>query len=118
MLSIPFLDAAINDINVSVSFILGKNIRPNFKECDYAFTFNKLVDKDFNTKSFINYHDYESDEAVIERIIELDRNDDLYLECLKQPYYNNNVVNEYIRRENISDQFITIFEKEKLVINK
>jgi hypothetical protein len=72
---------------------------------------NKLVDKDFNTKSFISYHDYENDEAVIERIIELDRNDDLYLECFKQPYYNNNVVNEYIRRENILDQFIVIFER-------
>jgi hypothetical protein len=71
---------------------------------------NKLVDKDFNTKSFISYHDYENDEAVIERIIELDRNDDLYLECFKQPYYNNNVVNEYIRREKILDQLGMILQ--------
>jgi alpha(1,3/1,4) fucosyltransferase len=47
---------------------------------------NPLVGRDFNTRSFLNYHDYNSDEAFIERIIELDKNDDLYLQYLREPY--------------------------------
>jgi hypothetical protein len=72
---------------------------------------NPLVHYDFNPRSFINWHDYGNDEAVIERIIELDRNDDLYLEYIKQPYYYDNQVNEYVKRENVLKQFETIFEK-------
>lgn len=39
----------------------------------------------FNPNAFINCSDYDSFDAVIERIIELDRNDDKYLEMLRQP---------------------------------
>jgi hypothetical protein len=71
---------------------------------------NPMVVKDFNPKSFINYHDYQDDEAVIEKIIELDRNDDLYLQYCAEPYYHNNVVNEYTKFENMLDHFEMIFD--------
>jgi hypothetical protein len=73
---------------------------------------NPMVAKDFNPMSFINYNDYQDDEAVIERIIELDRNDDLYLKYCNEPYYHNNVVNEYIKPENVLKQFEMIFDSQ------
>jgi hypothetical protein len=77
---------------------------------------NPLVHYDFNPRSFINWHDYGNDEAVIERIIELDRNDDLYLEYLGEPYYHNNRVNECVKHENVLKQFEMVFESQFIPI--
>lgn len=46
---------------------------------------NPRIAEDFNTKAFINCNDYENLDAVIEKIKELDNNDDLYMEMLTQP---------------------------------
>jgi hypothetical protein len=73
---------------------------------------NPVVAKDFNPKSFINCHDYQDDEAVIEKIIELDRNDDLYLKYCTEPYYHNNVVNKYAKLENVLNQFEMILNSQ------
>lgn len=55
---------------------------------------NPLIHREFNPKSFVNSNDYANDDELIERIIELDVNEDKYLECLKEPYvYNNNIDN-------------------------
>jgi glutaredoxin 2 len=66
-----------------------------------------MVNKDFNTKSFINYHDYKDEDAFIKRIIELDNNDAAYLSMLKEPWYNDNELPNYMREQNI----IIFFEK-------
>lgn len=65
---------------------------------------NPLVDRDFNTKSFINCHDYPDFDAVIERIIEADRDDAVYAEYLAEPYFVNNTPNEFVRTENVLRQ--------------
>jgi hypothetical protein len=70
---------------------------------------NPLVERDFNPRSFISAHDWPSMEAVIERVLEVDRNDDLYLELLRQPWLNGNRLNQYIDPENILAQFERIF---------
>jgi hypothetical protein len=66
---------------------------------------NPLVGKDFNTGSFVNAHDYASNEALIERIIELDKNDDLYTAMLKQPAYPGNRLPSCMEDENIQRQW-------------
>lgn len=71
---------------------------------------NSLIDRDFNTRSFLNYYDFESEEALIQKIIELDQNDELYLEYLRQPYYNKNRVNDFVNPDNILEKFRHIFE--------
>ena len=43
------------------------------------------INKIFNNKAFINYHDYNDFNKLIERIKEVDNNDKLYLEYLRQP---------------------------------
>lgn len=47
---------------------------------------NKEVHKDFNAKSFINANDFTSLEALVEKVVELDSNDDLYLQMLQEPW--------------------------------
>jgi hypothetical protein len=72
---------------------------------------NKLIAHDFNTKSFLSYYDYPDEDTLIERIIEIDQNDDLYREYLLEPYYHNNRVNPSIEPENILNQFEEIFRQ-------
>jgi alpha(1,3/1,4) fucosyltransferase len=70
---------------------------------------NKLVGKDFNTKSFIYYYDFKNETEVIEKIIELDQNDNLYVKYLREPYYNDNKINEFMDPNSVLKQFDYIF---------
>ena len=70
---------------------------------------NPRVGEEFNTRSFLNYSDFPSEEALIEKIIELDQNEDKYLEYLRQPYFLHNRKNEYFSEDRILDFFERIF---------
>lgn len=43
----------------------------------------------FNPKAFIDISDYPDFDSAIERILEIENNDDLYLEMLRQPIFND-----------------------------
>ena len=45
--------------------------------------------EDFNPKAFINCADYDSFDAVLERVKEIDENDDLYLSMINEPPVKN-----------------------------
>ena len=45
---------------------------------------NKFVGDEFNSKTFLSYYDYESEDEFIEKIIELDNDDDLYNSYFKE----------------------------------
>ncbi len=77
---------------------------------------NPLVHLDFNPKSFISYYDYGSNEALIERVMEIDQNDDLYLEYLRQPNYNDNQIPDVIKAENVLRQFEYIFSTTRVPV--
>jgi len=62
---------------------------------------HKDVDKDFNTKSFINYNDFKNMKDFIKHIIKVDNDDNLYEEYLKQPWYKNN---KYSKNIHASDR--------------
>ncbi|GAI04719.1 unnamed protein product, partial [marine sediment metagenome] len=54
----------------------------------------------FDTSSFINYDDYSSYEKMIEKIIELDQDDEKYKQFLKRPFfYKNKVPKEFKEKE-------------------
>lgn len=60
---------------------------------------NPEIAKEFNTKSFINCHDYNSFEEVIEEIKKIDNDDKLYFNYLKEPFsYNENMLEEYEKK--------------------
>ena len=68
------------------------------------------INLDFNTKSFVNMHDFKSVEKAIEYIIELDNNDGKYLEVLRQPWFNNNKIPDNNKIENIKSFLYRIFQ--------
>jgi hypothetical protein len=70
---------------------------------------NRGVDREFNPRSFLNYFDFPSEEALIEKIIELDQDDAKYFEYLRQPYFHNNQPNEFFSHERLLNQFEKIF---------
>ena len=79
---------------------------------------NPLVHLDFNPDSFINFYDYGSNEAVIERIIELDQNDTAYLEMLRQPCYLGNEYPKAYSWERLRNQLQTIVESDEIPVSK
>ncbi len=68
------------------------------------------VGQDFNTQSFVNYHDFNSMEKMIEYIIELDQDDAKYLAVLNQPWFSNNEIPENNKIESIQSFLYKIFE--------
>ena len=62
---------------------------------------NPRIDLEFNTKSFINYYDFNNENDMIDYIIELDKNDNLYLEKLKEFWFVDNKLPENNKIENI-----------------
>ncbi len=99
---------------------------------------NPLIHRDFNTKSFLNYYDFEREvkrkiptiffkipiikiltkkyvqkftfKKLIEKIIEIDNDDKLYEEYLKQPWYNDNKPSKYVDDEVIRKRLRKIIE--------
>lgn len=65
---------------------------------------NPEICEDFNTKSFINCHEYQDFEAVVERVIEVDNYEGLYRQYLSEPYYHDNRIPENLIEENILRQ--------------
>jgi hypothetical protein len=51
---------------------------------------NPKIEKEFNTKRFINCHEYENYDQVIEKIKEIDNNDNLYLQIINEEIFNKN----------------------------
>lgn len=97
----------------SVGYTTEKLVQPMVVHSLPIYWGNRLVYKDFNTKSFLNYHDFENKNDLIERIIEIDNNDELYIKYLKEPYFHNNEVNEYMNPQNVLRQFEYIFNNDK-----
>jgi hypothetical protein len=93
-----------------------KIFQPMFTNTIPIYWGNPLVSRDFNTKSFINWNDYRSDEAVIEKIIELDQDNNLYGQVLQEPWFNNNELNKFIKEENIKEFFKIILDNKRIPI--
>jgi len=99
---------------------------------------NRFVDRDFNTKSFINYWDYDkiirnkipsfllkipainliiergfieplAIKKMIKKIIEIDKDDKLYESILKEPWFYDNKLSKYCDDNQYRKQFKKIF---------
>ena len=47
------------------------------------------VECDFNTKAFLNWHDYQDDDAFMEAIIKVDTTPELYEQMYLEPFFNS-----------------------------
>jgi len=71
---------------------------------------NHLINKEFNTKSFVNFYDFKDMNEMIDYIIELDKDDNKYLEMLNKPWFIDYNLPENNKLENIKSFLYKIFE--------
>jgi alpha(1,3/1,4) fucosyltransferase len=69
---------------------------------------NYRIKEDFNTKTFLNIHDFESEEKFIEKIIEVDNNDNLYKQYFIEPLRNLN--NKLLNSKTLPEMFFEAFK--------
>jgi hypothetical protein len=66
------------------------------------------IEVDFNTKAFLNWHDYGDDDAFFEAIKDIDENPDLYEEMFMNPMFvDYQKVNKFFDKT----RFLNWFEK-------
>ena len=72
---------------------------------------NREVGKDFNKKSFIHVNDFGSFSEAIQYIKEIDNNEKLYNDFLKEPYFKDNKIPEKFHYKKLYDFFENIFSE-------
>jgi hypothetical protein len=96
---------------------------PMVVNCIPIYLGHELVYKDFNPKSFVHVRNFFNKNTIISTrgsyprefnaavnyVLKLDKNDKLYCDMLSQPWYHNNIINEYANKDNISAFFTRIF---------
>jgi hypothetical protein len=70
---------------------------------------HKDVNREFNTKSFINYHDFTDMKSFIDYIIKVDKDDKLYEKILNEPWYIKNKPNKWFDDSIYLKRFEEIF---------
>jgi alpha(1,3/1,4) fucosyltransferase len=88
-----------------------KIFEPMMARCLPIYWGDPDINDQFNPRSFLNRADFASDEALIEKIIELDNDDAKYLEYVRQPYFHGDQPNIYFGRQRLLDFFERIFSK-------
>jgi hypothetical protein len=71
---------------------------------------NPNVSDDFNTRSFINAADFPSLEALADHVLEVDANDSLYLNYLREPWFHGNRIPHVFRLEPLRDALVNFIE--------
>ena len=66
---------------------------------------NPEVVRDFNSRSFINCHDFNSLEEVVKRVIDIDQNDELYLSIVNEPPFRENNTPPGLLKQNLENFF-------------
>ncbi len=73
---------------------------------------SETITSDFNPKSFINVHDFDTLDDVVEYVLKVDSDDELYNSYLKAPKFTNNLPPSYL----VLDNFLNWFDA--VVYNK
>jgi hypothetical protein len=85
----------------SLGYCTEKIIHSMFSVSIPIYWGSKSVGDDFNTNSFINCHNFSSDEEVIEKIKEIDMDTEKYKDILREPWFNNNEIPSFVQPENV-----------------
>lgn len=89
-----------------------KILEPIYKDCIPIYWGNPLVGKDFNDKRYINYNDYENEEELINRIIEIDENDELAIDMILQTPFSDEKISHDLEHQKVLDILTTIFNSD------
>lgn len=71
------------------------------------------ISNDFNAKAFINCHDFNSIDEVIEHVKKVDNDDGLYRQYLSEPFLVDGKETEYCKEENIINRLTEILTTNK-----
>lgn len=66
-----------------------KLVHPKLVDSIPIYWGNPKVGLDWNTKAIVNAYEFKSIKDIIDRIIEIDNNDDLYFKVLNEPHFNS-----------------------------
>lgn len=88
--------------SASPGYTTEKLIEPMLVNSIPVYWGNPKVSTDFNAGSFINIPDVDAFDQAINNIIELDKNQDKYMEMALQPWFNNNKVPEGMLQESLA----------------
>lgn len=73
---------------------------------------NPKIGEELNEKSFINCHQYNNLQEVIDVIKKIDNDDELYIKYTKEPIFKNNIFPEYMKEENIKKFLYNVFDQD------
>jgi hypothetical protein len=97
---------AVENVDGYVGGTSEKLLEPMISNSLPLYWGNPRINEEFNPKSFINFYDYDNDEEMIERIIEVDKNDQLYLSYMNSPLS--------IKNDNLNMDFL-ISQMDKII---
>lgn len=95
-----------------------KILEPIFKHCIPIYWGNKLVHKDFNTKRFINYHDFKTEEDLFKRLFEIENNPQLALEIISEPILNFKKEDFISQKQSVLNHVKNLHESNEKPISK
>ena len=90
-------------------YVTEKLVEPMLMDSMPIYWGSPSVGHEFNSRSFINCHDYASLDDVIEQVVHLDKNDDAYLAKMKEPWFPVNVTNSYCQPDYLVPFFTKVF---------
>lgn len=84
-----------------------KIIHSMFSNCIPIYYGDPFVDRDFNKKSFLNLHNFETENDFIQEIIEIDNDEKKYKRIIEEPWFIDNQFPERFLPESV----LSFFEK-------
>jgi hypothetical protein len=108
----------LNDYKFNVSFenssyngyCTEKIIHSMFSNCIPIYHGDPSVVLDFNVKSFLNLHDFESIDHLIDEIIYIDNDESKYRSIFYEPWFKDNVFPDRYLPENVLNFFEKIID--------
>lgn len=82
-------------------YVSEKIIHGMFANCLPIYWGSNVVTNDFNPKAFINWHDYNDDERVVDLVLDTYNNKHKYCEIIEQPWFTNNQIPEHAKPDNV-----------------
>jgi hypothetical protein len=91
-------------------YVTEKLIEPMLVNSIPIYWGSPRVVEEFNPRSFISCHEYPNWQSAVERIIEIDLDDSLYLQYLKEPWLHGNKPNIYCQSSYLIPFFQKVFD--------
>lgn len=90
-----------------------KILEPIYQDCIPIYWGNTLISKDFNSKRFVDYHQFKTEEEVIQCILELDQDDDLAIDMLMQPTFSSSKITHEEEHDEVLKILFALIEEHK-----